>query len=171
MTLNETVREALAIALIQLMARKEFSQIKISEIVKVAGVSRSSFYRNFVSKEELLCEYIIGLYHDYFDAEKVPESLCGNIDVESFMLPRFRFIKKHRNIFTALYENNMLYYFFEQTESDLILLLCGQRKDISPYYRSMLSGACAGVARKWIENGFADSEEEIIGDFIDPLVK
>lgn len=167
LTYNETVCEALAIALIQLMERKDVAQITISEIVKLAGVSRSSFYRNFESKEELLCEYIIGLYHDYFNSEKMREHASGTLDKRSFMLPRFRFIKEHRNIFSALYENDMLYYFFAQTESDLILFLCGQREDLSPYHRSMLSGACAGVVRKWIENGFEETEEEMTDIFID----
>lgn len=169
LTLNETVREALAIALIQLMERKEFSQITISEIVKVAGVGRSSFYRNFSSKEELLCNYIIALYHDYFDSENVPERVSEDLDTESFLLPRFGFIKKHKNIFKALYDNGMLYYFFAQTEDDLILLLCGQRDNASPYHRAMFSGACAGVVRKWIENGFEESAEEMIGYFVTPM--
>ena len=47
MSVNETVREALAIALLKLMKSQEFAKITVSDIVRVAGVGRSSFYRNF----------------------------------------------------------------------------------------------------------------------------
>ena len=47
MTVNETVREALAVALLKLMRTKPLEDITISELVNVAGVGRNSFYRNF----------------------------------------------------------------------------------------------------------------------------
>ena len=58
MTYNQTVKEAIAIALVQLMKRKNFEDISVSEIVKIAGVGRSSFYRNFESKKDVLSYYI-----------------------------------------------------------------------------------------------------------------
>ena len=58
LTLNKTIRESLALALIRLLKKKDFSSITVSEIVKLAGVSRSSFYRNFESKEQLLLSYL-----------------------------------------------------------------------------------------------------------------
>lgn len=67
-TLNKVVIESIELALIQLMTKKPFSQISISEIVKAAGVSRSSFYRNFESKEQILTSYIHGQYKDFFNA-------------------------------------------------------------------------------------------------------
>ena len=86
MSVNETVRESLAIALLQIMKHKEFLQISVSEIVKVAGVGRSSFYRNFGSKENLLCSYIVDLYREYFKSEKVPVRVSEGEKVEGFLL-------------------------------------------------------------------------------------
>ena len=168
MSVNETVREALAIALLQLMKNKELSEISISEIVKVAGVGRSSFYRNFDSKEQLLCSYIIDLYREYFKEQNVPVRIASSDEVEVFLTPRFHFIKEHRDIFRALYKNGMLYYLFEKLEDDLILLLCGQAEETSSYYRAMFSGSCAGIIRHWIEKDFADSVEEMVRLFANP---
>lgn len=168
MSVNETVREALAIALLQLMKNKELSEISISEIVKVAGVGRSSFYRNFDSKEQLLCSYIIDLYHDYFLEKNVPLQMADAGQVEAFLLPRFNFIKEHRDIFKALHKNGMLYYLFERLEDELILLLCGQTEETSSYYRAMFSGSCAGIIRHWIERDFAESIEEMVRLFANP---
>lgn len=47
-------RECIETALIQLMAKEDFAKISVSDIVKRAGVSRTAFYRNYTSKEEVL---------------------------------------------------------------------------------------------------------------------
>ena len=168
MSVNETVRESLAIALLQLMKKKDLSKITVSELVKLAGVGRSSFYRNFESKEDLLFSYVIELYLEFFKQEKIPLCASEADRIESFLLPRFRFIKKHRDIFKALYDHGMLYEFFSKIEKDLIIMLCGQHESANIYYRAMFSGACAGVIRCWIEGGFVESEEYMVSLFASP---
>ncbi|MBQ9083098.1 MAG: TetR/AcrR family transcriptional regulator [Clostridia bacterium] len=162
-TLHDTVCEALGQALVRLMERKPFSQITITEIVQVAGVGRSSFYRNYREKEELLCEYIHTLYMDYFRREQVPPQLTSPEEAEAFLLPRFRFIRQHSTLFRVLSEHNMMYPFFRRAKSDLVSLLCGQ--ELSPYHRAMCAGACAGIIQCWAENNFRESEEEMTSLF------
>lgn len=168
MSVNETVRESLAIALLHLMKKKDFSKITVSELVKLAGVGRSSFYRNFDSKEELLFSYVTDLYREFFKQEKVPLCASEADRMESFLLPRFCFIKKHREIFKALHDHGMLYEFFNKIEKDLIIILCGQHESTNIYYRAMFSGSCAGIVRCWIKGGFAESEETMVKLFANP---
>ncbi len=168
MSINETVRESLAIALLRLMKNKSIDEITISELVSLAGVGRNSFYRNFASKEQLLCSYIIDLYHEYFLEKNVPLKVGNGVDVEAFLLPRFRFIKEHGDIFSILYKRGLLYYFFESTEDDLMEMLCGATTANSSYYMAMFSASCAGIIRHWIERDFAESEEEMVKLFAVP---
>ena len=165
LTLHDTVREALGQALVRLMERKPFAQITITEIVQLAGVSRSSFYRNYQEKEDLLCEYIHTLYLDYFRREQVPARLTSPEAATDFLLPRFRFIRQHHTLFRVLSDHHMMYPFFRRSESDLVLLLCGQDRDLSPYYRAMCAGACAGIIQCWADNDFRESEEEMAALF------
>ena len=167
MTLNETVKEALGIALFQLMETKAFSEITIREIANVAGVSRSSFYRNFETKEELLHSYVNSLYLSVFEISQVPSEMSSSAQIQEFLEPRFRFIKEHREIYLALYRNNLLYHFFCQSEKELIRLLYGPDSTLSVYHWAMVSGACAGVIRCWIENGFAEDEKKMAMHFLD----
>ncbi len=51
---NYVTREAIRDALYLLMKRKSFQEIKISKIIERSGVSRSAFYRNYKTKEEIL---------------------------------------------------------------------------------------------------------------------
>lgn len=168
MSVNETVREALAIALLKLMKTQDFSRITVSDIVKVAGVGRSSFYRNFSSKEELVCSYIINLYRERFESAAIPVRINGENYTEQFLKPRFVFIKEHGDIFKTLHKQNMLYNFFISTENDIVTMLCGHNSD-SPYIRAMFSGSCAGVTRQWIERDFAESVDDMVKLFSSPI--
>lgn len=51
---NLFAKECILTALIQLVEKKPFSQISISEIAERAGVSRMTYYRNYTSKEDIL---------------------------------------------------------------------------------------------------------------------
>jgi AcrR family transcriptional regulator len=165
LTLNETVREALGIALFQIMATKPFCDITIREIATAAGVSRTSFYRNFATKEELLRGYIMGLYHNSFEEAAVLPCTDDLKQMRDFLEPRFRFVKEHRDIYRALYRNDLLYHFHQQMEDNIIRLLCGEDKPISPYHCAMLSGAGAGIIRRWIESDFREDEATMAGIF------
>ena len=64
--LNFVIKESLTEALFILMRKKPFEEITITEISKLAGVSRISFYRNFDSKEDVLVKYIFEKSMDAF---------------------------------------------------------------------------------------------------------
>ncbi len=55
---NAITKECIETALIRLMKKKPFSEITITDIIQTAGVSRSSYYRNYDSKEAILDQYI-----------------------------------------------------------------------------------------------------------------
>ena len=168
LTINETVREALAISLLRLMEKQDFNKISITEIASIAGVGRSSFYRNYESKEELLCDYIINLYKKYFNDKNVPQTIQEAKSIDDFLIPRFQFIYIYRNIFTTLYNSGTLYYFFNKIEQDFLLILCGQDDNISSYYCAMFAGSCASIIRHWIERNFKESVKEMTELFKNP---
>lgn len=51
------MKECIAQALSKLIETKPFSEIKITELTRIAGVSRMTYYRNFNSKEEIFSAY------------------------------------------------------------------------------------------------------------------
>lgn len=54
-------QEWIQTALFQLMEKKEYSRISITEIADTAGLARQTFYRNFQDKDEILLKYLAGL--------------------------------------------------------------------------------------------------------------
>ena len=55
---DKTVKERIYLALIRLISsdRKPYDQLTIQEIVDEAGVCRNSFYRNFLSKDDIFTD-------------------------------------------------------------------------------------------------------------------
>lgn len=56
-TSNSLLKNDIAEALILLLQRKELDAISISEIVEKAGVNRSTYYRNYNNKQEVVRHY------------------------------------------------------------------------------------------------------------------
>lgn len=55
---NAITRECIETALVKLMEKKPYDAITITDITKRAGVSRTAYYRNYASKDEILSRRI-----------------------------------------------------------------------------------------------------------------
>lgn len=154
------------LALLKIMRKKSFSEIRVTEIVKVAGVGRTSFYRNFERKEDVLKKYINKLYYDYFLTHSVHGNLSTEQEKREYMLSRFRFVKKNAEFFILLNKNGLVYEIFESLDNSTLekISTC----DIKNRYLSrFMTSACAGVIIEWIDRKFRESEEELVNIFME----
>lgn len=55
-------KHKIIVAFFQLLEKKHFSEITVTEIVKEAGVARATYYRNFDIKENIVNAYIEELH-------------------------------------------------------------------------------------------------------------
>lgn len=163
---NDTVKEALSIALLQIMKDKNFYNITIIELAQKAGVGRSSFYRNFESKEALLIYYIKNQYFTYFNNKINSNFLATTIDTREFFSYRFDFIKENSDLFILLRKYDLLEYVFIHMPIDLSNYLSGNIVKQSQYHHAMFSSCCAGVIRCWIDNKFDKSVDELVSLFL-----
>ncbi len=162
--LNECVKESITVALLNLMRKKAFSEIKVTEIVKLAGVGRTSFYRNFESKEDVLKKYINQLYFEYFLTHELP-NMNEEKDRRSHMLSRFRFVKQNSDFFVLLNKNNLLYEVFESIDNSTLEKIA--TIDVkNRYSAAFMSSACVGVIKEWINRKFRETEEELVEVFM-----
>lgn len=75
--LNKATREAIQQALLYLMSKMDYQKIKVTDIVKKAGISRSTFYCNYTDKDAVLQEIWEQFYAQYC-AENAMEKYRGN---------------------------------------------------------------------------------------------
>ena len=162
--LNECVKESITVALLNLMRKKAFSEIKVTEIVKLAGVGRTSFYRNFESKEDVMKKHINRLYSEYFLTHKLPD-MSVEKERRSHMLSRFRFVKQNADFFVLLNKNNLLYEIFESIDNSTLEKIA--TIDVkNRYSAAFMSSACVGVIKEWINRKFKETEEELVEVFM-----
>lgn len=55
---NFVTREAVQEALFLLMREKDYEDIRITDIIRKSGISRSAFYRNYKTKDDVLRDHI-----------------------------------------------------------------------------------------------------------------
>lgn len=51
---NMRVKKSISKALFTLMSEKNFSEIRVSDIIAESGVAKASYYRNFTSIEDII---------------------------------------------------------------------------------------------------------------------
>lgn len=91
--------------LLQLMEQYPYPEITVKHIILEAAVSRKTFYRNFLSKDDVLNSCIDIILYDYFET-------LNNRDEYSFLKILdiiFAFCEKNRELLFLLRNNELLY--------------------------------------------------------------
>lgn len=149
---NLIVRESIETALIQLMKKKPFGEITISEIVKKAGVSRVSYYRNYYYKEDVLFAKMDKIAAEWKEsAEKISNDV-GEQVIELF--------ERERPILGVIYKNGLEHLMYK-----LIRKYCGLEEkidnNVSAYFLSMFAGLFFGWCDEWVKRGMQETPEQI----------
>ncbi len=160
-TLNESVKEAIEIALINLLRNKDINKISVTELTETAGVGRSSFYRNFVSLEDVAVSYVNRMYREYFKNNPVDPNTYKKSNFNFFLKERYKFVKKHKEVFSALYRNGILYNVFVKMDPNIKMQFLVADINESKYFSAMIMGCSAGVIGEWIAGGMKENESEL----------
>ena len=154
---NELTRECIDTAMIYLMSEKPYESISISELTKRAGVSRTAFYRNYASKDDVLKE--IG--------KSVIESLSAQLskvksadDVHGALVVFFTKIKEQHAYVELLVKADVsMNLLFPSSHVLEYVVRTTSQKD---HYRLIaVDSALNGLVREWIANGYDLSPEEL----------
>jgi len=86
-----SIEEALA----TLISKKNFSEITVSELVKKAGIARSTFYRNYDNKEDII-RFSIQRTLREFDEQFSPKTVDERYEAK-YILEVWEYIIKYNN--------------------------------------------------------------------------
>lgn len=138
-------RDCIETALIQLLEHKDLDKISITEIVKRAGVSRTAFYANFQSKEEVL-KVALG-----YVIEKIIALTPGNPRTSDYWLTLFTETQKYAEPFKLLLKAGL----GDQILSEITeKVLAYTSDDTANRYKEILwIGALYNVLVNWIKSG------------------
>jgi len=99
-------------SLLQLMKEQTFETISIRQLIDLAEVNRSTFYRHYLDKYDLL--------------EKIEDRLLGDLQVyyqEALDSARLFKLEKDFKVGDYIHEKQNLFHFFETHLEDLAILL------------------------------------------------
>lgn len=156
--MTDFLKECMADALIRLMGTKEFSKITINEIVALAGVNRSTWFRNFSTKSEAITFKLVCLWQTWADEHKIEIRNKYTIEnAETF----FEYNYTIRDILRKIYDANLQTSVYSAFRI-IMLQDCSVNTDSIDFYEgTFYYHALFGVLSAWIQRNFQESPEEM----------
>ena len=167
-------REAIFNAFTALLAKKDYSQITVGEIIAAADIGRATFYAHFETKEYLLKELCHELFCHIFDAVSPTPADHQHIftcaEHDSVFLHLIKHLEKNDNHILKLFagKNNDLFLgYFKNGLRDLVkanLSMFAERKsDLLPedLWITHITATFVETVRWWIDNGKQESPESV----------
>ena len=162
---SELSRSWMYEALLQLMDKKPFSRISITEITKKAGVSRVTFYRHYNSKEEIFIKKLDDLFEDFYGRTK-PRSNSPDFAYDTGLLG-LKFIKKNKGFLLKMTEagisHMILKVFIEYIKRIYVV-----NDEDDHYYAHYIAGGLYSTIIEWI-NREHDRTPEEMASFLEKL--
>lgn len=151
--INRITKDSIQEALVYLLSKKDIDDISVTEIVNKAGVSRTAYYRNYQSKEDILKDFSMNVFNLIF----------SQLDREDFAKDPKNW---YRFIFTQIKNNARIVklvvkarlYTAEEflPKSDLSMLSINEQ-----YQIYAMESALVNLIQKWVEEDFVLSVEEM----------
>lgn len=158
------VAESLTRALLRLLEQKRLDEISVSELVMEAGVSRASFYRNFISVRAIADRFVADRFAELFSRNTMTAENVLQV-VEQI----FRGIYAYRREFSVLHRrgllaglDDLLYVWTVEQIGRLGVL----NNRYQPHY---FAGASSALVKAWIGFGFEESPHEMARIFAGSL--
>jgi len=146
-----------------LLKKKNTENISISEIVKLAGLSRMSFYRYYKTKDDIVRQYIEDSFQEFM--EELSNNPVKDLQVPVTLL--FSYFRSNKTRIKILIEQGLFHLFFESfshflQESNLVI---NSKPNISEeslkYYYQYINGGILNLIEGWMSGDMEESDEEM----------
>lgn len=179
---QKKTREAIFDAFCELLSKKHYSQITVSEIIERADIGRATFYAHFETKDYLLKELCEELFCHVFDATAEGNETHRHIfecdaDASVFLHLFLHLQKNDHNILRLLTcENNELFLrYFKENLQVLIAKRLPELSENKPsglpdtFWLNHMTATFVETVRWWIDNGMKESPHVLSDYFLTAL--
>ncbi|WP_411342792.1 TetR/AcrR family transcriptional regulator [Paenibacillus sp. WLX1005] len=170
-------KQAFHEALLQLLEQQDFRDLTITDIVKAADVNRSTFYKHYVYKEDLLNEIIEQVLHDLTNSYLEPYRQQPALDVRTMVASTvkiFDHVAQHHSFYRLILSSQTLLN-FQLRICERLQALClndmqaslpdvqhRQQKQVEAgIYASYQAHAIWGMIVYWAQQDFRHSAHEM----------
>ena len=153
---SEMMKSYIADALLILMEKKRYTDITISEIVEKAGVNRSTYYRHFEKKEDVIKFFLDRISKDILEWDQATES-----NFEEHLLNVYKHYYKHKKQMMAIYNNRLSTLFLDILKKYLGAEVHKDEQVSIQYDIAFHIGGTFNHFMLWFSRDMADSPEEM----------
>ena len=150
-------------SLYMLMQKKDYEDISVKEICERAGVSRMSFYRYYMMKDDIFINYCDERFEEFYEHIGEIEA----IKIEEFSLEIFKFINKYRKQIKTLFQAHREFMLLEQLNSYARYVFANSNSRFitvqknNPVYAFFMAGGLFNVIVYWINMDHPISPEKL----------
>lgn len=153
---SNLLKECMADALLRAMKEKSFEKITVTEITKVAGVNRSTWFRNFESKDEALAFKLVLLWYQWAGEHGMRDCRRYTAEnVEDF----FAFNASIQPVLETIYHAEQLPCVY-----DAFCHVMSAKSETTPaqaYEARFYSYGLFGLLDEWIGRGFCETPQQL----------
>ena len=148
-------------ALVTKLYDTPYSEVSISELCRVANISRMTFYRHFNSKDEVIESYLEALHQKFLEEVVHKNRFASYIQYENMLLA-FQNDQEHSRYVEYIIKNNMGEILMRKLiENELDLSLRSQKTEEDRYLSIAYASAIYGVIVNWVREGMTASPETL----------
>ncbi len=151
--INDSITDALFI----LLNKKNANDISVVELIKKAGVSRNSFYRNFQSIEDIAYKYFMDETNLWWQNRVEKELIKDTIIIVQRLFEHFYTIKDR---IISVYEKGLSSAFIKHI-FDCAIAGRNPTDRTQSYLVARVSGLICGIMNEWVKRKMADSPEYV----------
>lgn len=153
---SDLLKECMADALLRAMKEKSFEKITVTEITEAAGVNRSTWFRNFESKDEALTFKLILLWYQWAGEHGMRDCRRYTAEnVEDF----FAFNASIQPVLETIYHAEQLPCVY-----DAFCHVMSAKSETTPaqaYEARFYSYGLFGLLDEWIGRGFCETPQQL----------
>ena len=154
---NKLTRECLTTALMQLMKEKPLDKITITELVARSGVSRTAFYRNYSTKEDILVDIRNAIAETSNNLLLRPEL---KDDPFLWFKECFRIVQDNADLIRPILDAKITLADFFKNQSVFDLLYPNNNR-MNRYKNLALEAAFQRIMIVWFDEGMIESIDEM----------
>lgn len=143
-------------ALLILMSEKNFQSITIDELVKKAGVNRSTYYRHFTSKEDIIFYFLDSVMSEYL--EKIH---LKNPDLKTYLLKMFTHYLNYKKQMLIIYNAGLSMILLNVLKKHFHSQIDTNKPLTEQYKVSFYIGGIFNHFMMWFSRGMQESPEEM----------
>lgn len=164
--IEEQSKQKMVQALLTVMKQYDYKEITVTQIVQEAHLSRTTFYRLFSDKDEILTLFFEKLFQKFFEQVKEKKIKHYWDLVQLF----FDFWEGQKELLLLLQKNHLLLQVFEQSyQHSMEIFKFIRSKEIAdsfalplPYMLAYSVGGMHSMLLKWVERGMDIPSSELI---------